>query len=117
MQLVVREAEASDLPVIADIYNYSVQHSLAVFTETPTTVQERANWFAAKRAAGYPVIVSAAGTTVVGFASFGEFRPWPGYRFTVEHSVYVSRTHQGQGVGTALMNALMAAATARGKHV
>lgn len=117
MHLIVREAQVADLSAVADIYNHSVQHSLAVFTEIPTTVEERAAWFAARRAADCPVLVGVADGTVVGFASFGQFRPWPGYRFTVEHSVYVSQTHQGRGVGTALMNALLDAAAARGKHV
>lgn len=116
MQPIVRDAEEADLGPIARIYNFSVEHSAAVFTETPTTVPERAAWWQARRTLGYPVLVAVVDGEVVGFASFSDFRPWPGYRFTVEHSVYVSETHQGLGVGTLLMNRLFDAASALGKR-
>ena len=61
------------------------------------------------------VATDAAG--VAGFASFGDFRPWPGYRFTVEHSVHVRHDCRGAGVGGALMQPLIARATTLGKHV
>ena len=51
------------------------------------------------------------------FATFGDFRAWPGYRFTVEHSVHVRSDCRGQGVGKELMKALFPRATALGKHV
>jgi len=67
--------------------------------------------------AGYPVLVAEDASGVTGFASFGDFRPRPGYRFSVEHSVYVRDDRRGHGVGGALMAALLARATAMGKHV
>ena len=54
---------------------------------------------------------------MAGFASFGDFRPWPGYRFTVEHSVHVRADCRGRGVGGALMTPLVARARDLGKHV
>jgi L-amino acid N-acyltransferase len=112
----VRPALVKDLPDIVRIYNVAVEHSFAVFTETPTTLAERTAWWESRRAAGYPVLVAIHHDQVAGFASFGDFRPWPGYRLTVEHSVYIDATHQSRGLGTSLMNGLFAEARTLGKH-
>lgn len=113
----VRPASETDIPHIVDIYNFAVEHTLAVFTETPTTVEERRAWLNARRSGGYPVLVVEDGSRVAGFASFAAFRPWPGYRYTVEHSVYVRPPQQGRGLGRLLMNALFSEALASNKHV
>ena len=57
------------------------------------------------------------GARVLGFASFGDFRSWPGYRYTVEHSVHVVADGRGQGTGRALMERLLPRAVDLGKHV
>ena len=71
----------------------------------------------ARISAGYPVIVAENDSGLIGYASFGDFRAWPGYRFTVEHSVYARADHRGKGVGGALMRELIDRARAMGKHV
>jgi phosphinothricin acetyltransferase len=75
-------------------------------------------WFAAKEAAGFPVVgaVDEDGQ-LLGFASYGTFRPWPAYKYSVEHSVYVHQGHRGRGVGLALMKKLIAVATEQEFHV
>ena len=65
----------------------------------------------------YPVLVGTDDSGVIGFASFGDFRAWPGYRFTVEHSVHVCADRRGQGIGTSLVKALVPVASNLGKHV
>ena len=57
------------------------------------------------------------GDTVVGYASFGDWRPFDGYRHTVEHSVYVRSDQRGGGIGRALMLTLIERARGLGKHV
>jgi phosphinothricin acetyltransferase len=54
---------------------------------------------------------------VAGYASFGDWRAWDGYRHTVEHSVYVRADRRGDGIGEALMLALIERARTSGKHV
>ena len=54
---------------------------------------------------------------VCGFATFGDFRAWPGYRFTVEHTVHVRADGRSRGIGTLLVQALFPRAAALGKHV
>ena len=64
-----------------------------------------------------PILVAVDGARVLGFASFGDFRSWPGYRYTVEHSVHVAADRRGQGTGRALMERLLPLAAELGKHV
>ncbi len=71
----------------------------------------------ARQALGYPVLVAAEGATVLGYGTFGDFRAWPGYRHSVEHSVYIHAAHRGRGLGRIIVDELVTAATALGKHV
>jgi phosphinothricin acetyltransferase len=83
------------------------------------SVESRRTWLTAQAQRGDPVLV-ADDREVIGFVAYGEFRDstkWPGYRFTVEHSVHVRRDRWGTGVGRALMEELFACARSNGKHV
>jgi len=113
----VRDADERDLPGILAIYNDVLATSTAIFSDRPTTLEERAAWLRARIGQGYPVLVAVDGGRVLGYASFGDFRAWPGYRHTVEHSVHVAADARGQGVGGALMAQLLPRAAARDKHV
>lgn len=115
--MIVRDATENDLPQILAIYNDVIARSTAVWTEEPATLDDRRAWFTARKAAGYPVLVAASGTEVLGFASFGDFRAWPGYRHTVEHSIHVRAQDRRRGVGSALLPALVERARALDKHV
>ena len=74
-------------------------------------------WFATKRAHGFPVIgaVNADGA-LMGFASWGAFRAFPAYKYSVEHSVYVHHAHRGRGLGQALMEELIRRARQANVH-
>jgi L-amino acid N-acyltransferase YncA len=112
----IRDATEDDLPGILDIYNHVIATSDAVYTETAATLDDRRAWLTARRAGNFPVLV-ADDAGIIGFASFGDFRPWPGYALTVEHSVYVREAAHRRGVGTALVGRLIEEAQRRGKHV
>lgn len=113
----VDDAGEGDLPEILAIYNDVIATSTAVYSEVPVTLENRLEWFRGRVAQGYPVLVAREAGGVIGYASFGDFRSWPGYRFTVEHSVHVRADRRGAGVGTRLMEALLPRAAALGKHV
>lgn len=113
----IADAELQDLPGLLAIYNDVVATSTAIFSDQPVTLEDRTRWFHARIAQGLPVLVARDGREVLGFGSFGEFRSWPGYRFTVEHSVHVAANHRGRGLGTALVQALIERARSLGKHV
>jgi phosphinothricin acetyltransferase len=118
----IRDADASDAVAICALYNATVSSTTVAWTEEHESVATRQEWLRTQRAAGNPVLVAEADVKagVIGFASYGEFRnatKWPGYRFTVEHTIHVDATHQGAGVGGALLEALVERATAAGLHV
>lgn len=113
----IRDAVQSDFEHITAIYNEVLTHTTAIYNDRPSTVEERISWWRSRTAQGFPVLVAADGTQIAGFASFGDFRAWPGYRFAVEGTVHIHSGFRGQGVGTDLLNALLARALALGKHV
>ena len=77
----------------------------------PWTDQNRADWIASKQTDGWPLFVMEDEQgAVAGYATYGPWRAWDGYRHTVEHSVYVQRDNRGQGIGKALMQALISKA-------
>ena len=114
--LQLEDAAEADLAGLVAIYNDVVATSTAIFSNLPVTLDERRKWWQARIGQGYPVLVARDAGGVAGFSSFGDFRPWPGYRFTVEHTVHVRADRRGRGVGTQLLQALLARAAALGKH-
>jgi len=113
----IRPARDADLEAILAIYNTVIANSTAVYTETPATLTDRRDWLRGRADQGYPVLVADGGEEVLGYASFGDFRPWPGYRHTVEHSVHIRDGQRGRGLGSALVSALFPIAAELGKHV
>ena len=117
MSLIVRDATVEDAADILAIYNYAALNTTAVWTDGAVDLDSRREWIRARQQAGYPILVAMKGRDVVGFASFGDFRPWPGYRHTVENSVYVDERHHRAGIGRCLVAALIERATAMNKHM
>jgi phosphinothricin acetyltransferase len=113
----IRDANEGDLGALLEIYNDIIASSTAIYIDSPTTLDERRAWWSGRVAAGFPVLVAEDQSGVIGYASFGEFRGRPGYRFTVEHSVYARADRRGAGVGSALMTALIERARDMGKHI
>ena len=117
MSFTISAAARAQLPEIRDIYNEVIRNSTAVFSDVEVTLENREAWFDAKRTAGFPVLAASDSSGVVGFGTFGEFRSWPGYRHTVEHSVHVRADYRGRGAGRALVQALLQEAASMHKHV
>ncbi len=101
-----------------EIFNEAIVNSTALYDYKPRTRDSMDNWFGVKQAHGFPVIGAVDGQgRLLGFASYGTFRAWPAYKYTVEHSVYVHKDHRGRGLGMQLMGRLIAAARQRQVHV
>ncbi|MBV8037384.1 GNAT family N-acetyltransferase [Roseateles sp.] len=103
---------------ILDIFNEAILNSTALYDYKPRPRESMEGWFKTKQDNRFPVIgaVDEQGR-LLGFASYGTFRAWPAYKYSVEHSVYVHKDHRGKGLGLLLMERLIAAARQQHKHV
>jgi phosphinothricin acetyltransferase len=113
----IRDATEADLPAIVAITNHAILHTTALWTNTEATVESRGKWWRDRIDAGFPVLVAEEDEKVVGYASYGMFRPFEGYLYSVEHSVYVDPAAHGRGLGRALLASVIAHAKMAGKHV
>jgi L-amino acid N-acyltransferase YncA len=114
--ITIRFAREADLPGILEIYNEVILHTTAVYTYQPHTPEMRKAWYDDKVKAGYPIFVAEEGGHVIGLSSYGPFRAWPAYKYTVENSVYVAESSRGKGVARLLMQPLIDAARSQGYH-
>lgn len=117
MTTIIRPAAEADLPAILAIYNDAVAKTTAIWNDQPVDLANRRAWFHARAAQGFPVLVAEEDGLTVGYGSFGDFRPFDGYRFTVEHSVYVAEGVRRRGIASALLASLEERARDLGKHV
>jgi phosphinothricin acetyltransferase len=113
----IRAAGEADLEDILRIYNQAVEKTTAVFEYRAHTIEMRREWFRAKQAASLPVLVAEESGAVHGFASYGPFRAWPAYKYSVELSVYVDEAARGRGIGTALVKGVLTHARDHDLHV
>lgn len=112
----VRDAVPADLPGILEIYNEAILTSTSSWDYEPWSPVQHADWYAHKAENGYPLLVAVAGEELLGYATYGEFRPKVGYAATREHSVYVDDAARGRGVGSSLMKELIDRARQSGVH-
>ena len=117
MKLVDCEERKHSAAILA-IFNDAIANSVALYDYELRTMSSMAHWFGAKALKDYPVIGAEndAGE-LMGFASYGQFRERPAYKYTIEHSVYVNSRFRGQGVGRALLTAAIATAERQNYHV
>src|SRR6202166_4215362 len=113
----IDNASRQDLPEILAIYNEVIRNSTAIYTEIELTHERGAACYDAKIARGFPLVVGRDASGITGFGRFGEFRAWPCYRHSVEHSVHIRADCRGQGIGRALVTELLGRAAAMGRHV
>ncbi|PEL13280.1 GNAT family N-acetyltransferase [Bacillus sp. AFS017336] len=109
----IREATKEDLLDILAIYNDAILNTTAVYSYKSQTLEDRKIWFDQKMQEGFPIIVFEIDEKVAGFATFGPFRAWPAYKYSIEHSIYVNGEFRKRGIGTSLMKELIAIATKR----
>ena len=115
-QVAIRAATPEDVPSIAAIYGHAVLNTVATLdTEEPTTAS-MSEWLSHHDAA-HPVIVASVNGETLGWGSLSAWSPKGGYRTTAEASVYVAPAHHGSGIGTRLLQDLIARARSLGVHV
>jgi len=104
---VIRNASVNDLPGILEIYNHVIANTTAVYHYKPHTLEMRKKWFDEKEKSGAPVLIAELKNGVAGFATYGPFRVWPAYKYSIEHSVHVHPDFRSQGIGGMLLKRLI----------
>lgn len=110
----IRAADSNDIAEIQAIYAHHVLHGTGTFEEVPPSVEEMAQRWAHVTGRGWAWLVAADATGVAGYGYYQQIRDRSAYRFTAEDSIYVREDVRGQGVGKALVVALLQAATEAG---
>lgn len=105
--LLIRDATAADIDAITRIYAWHVLHGCGSFEETPPDATEMAARHQKVCSSGLPWLVAEKEGRVAGYSYAAQYRPRPAYRFTVEDSIYIDAEMAGQGIGSALLNALI----------
>lgn len=116
MEIVIRQATEQDLSQILDIYNDAIINTTSVYNYEPHTLAMRREWFAHKQKDNFPVFVAVQNEEVLGFSTYGPFRVWAAYKYTVEVSVYVHPNHRGKGIAKLLYPPLIARAKEQQLH-
>jgi L-amino acid N-acyltransferase YncA len=104
----LRAAMPEDFAAIATIYGDHVRDGTATFEIEPPDLPEMLRRWREVTERGLPYLVAMQGSALAGYAYAGAYRPRPAYRFTVEDSIYLRRDCVGQGIGRALLAALIA---------
>lgn len=116
MELIVRNAIKEDVDKILEILNHEILNSTSLYDYEERTYENQLQWFEKKIIDGLPVIVVEKGNNVVGFGSYGIFRPWAAYQYSVEHSIYIEKSFRAMGVGKVLLTELIKLAKNNGFH-
>lgn len=117
MQIVECDRERHAEQILA-IFNDAILNSTALYDYKPRTMEMMDAWFEAKLKGRFQVIgIENETGDLMGFGSYGTFRAWPAYKYSVEHSLYVAARFRGQGIGTRLLRELIAAARGQNYHV
>jgi len=112
----IRKAVEEDLPAILEIYNDIILHTTAVYDYDPHSLEMRKLWWQTKQKDGFPVFVAEDNGRLLGFSSFGPFRAWAAYQYSIENSVYVHHECRGRGIGKLLLAPIIESADQMNFH-
>ncbi|PCJ97735.1 MAG: GNAT family N-acetyltransferase [Flavobacteriaceae bacterium] len=115
-QLIIRPATHKDVPEILEILNFEIKNSTVVYDYEERSLTQQLEWFNSKRESNMPVLIVEKDAKILGYGTFGIYRPWEAYKYSVEHSIYVCNTARGLGVGKKLMETLISQAKNKGYH-
>ena len=117
MRIVQCEQKRHAKQILA-IFNDAILNSTALYDYKPRCIETMMAWFDAKLKGKFPVIgIENDSGDLMGFGSYGTFRAWPAYKYSVEHSVYVDARFRGRGVGKRVLQELIAAAQGQDYHI
>ena len=117
MEIHIRTARIEDTEAILEIVNDAILNTTAIYDYDVRTLNEQLDWFREKGQQNFPVIVATdENDKVLGFGTYGSFRLKAGYKFTVEHSVYVREGFSGKGIGKLILSELIEVAKKQKLH-
>jgi phosphinothricin acetyltransferase len=117
MRLINCTFERHAAPILA-ILNEAIVSSTVLYDYQPRPPESMIGWFKTKEAGNFPVIgLESDAGELLGFASYGTFRTYPAFKYSVEHSVYVHHAHRGHGYGPMLLKTLIEEARRQGYHL
>ena len=116
MEIKIRSYQNNDAEAIVAILNYYIKNSTALYDYQLRTTEQQQAIFEEKLKKGFPVIVATIENVVIGFGYYSEFRFREAYKFTVEHSVYVTPNEHGKGVGKVILQHLIDLAKTQKLH-
>lgn len=114
--VIIRPATETDLPGILEIYNDAILNTTSVYDYKPHTLEMRTRWFSEQEKNDFPVFIAQLDGRVAGFASYGRFRMKAGYKYTVEHSVYIHPDFRNRGIGKMLLAKIIETARQKNMH-
>ena len=116
MQIEIRDAKMEDLASILKIVNFEIEHTNSIYDYEKRTLDDQIIWFNKKKVKKMPIIIAKDSNNIFGFGTFGIFRPWDGYQYSVEHSIYVDKKYRNKGVGIKIIKKLIQLARKQGYH-
>jgi len=118
MELQLKPCTEKQLPEILAIFNEAILNSTALYDYKMRTMDMIYAWYADKQKGNYPVIGAFDwNDMLLGFATYGQFRVRPAYKYTVEHSVYVRHDKRGHGIGKVLLKEIIKKGEEQDYHV
>jgi L-amino acid N-acyltransferase len=116
MSIAIRQATVEDMPSVLEIVNHEILHSTSIWDYEERSLAQQEAIFRDKQQKGFPFIIAEKENKILGFGTYGPFRLKEGYKFTVEHSVYVHQDNTGQGIGKLLLTELISLAKLQKLH-
>jgi len=116
MHLIIRNATPKDLPALLEIINHAILNTTAIYDYEPREYDQQKTWLDQMFNDGMPVVVAEVDGEVIGYGSYNIFRPKIGYKFSVEHSIYLNEKSRGMGVGSRILESLIQRARESGIH-
>lgn len=116
MSVKIRQANQDDMPSVLEIVNYEILNTTAIWDYDTRNLAEQEAILKEKNDKNFPFLVAEKDGKIIGFGTYGTFRFKIGYRFTVEHSVYIHKDYHGNGAGSLLLKELIEIAKTQNLH-
>jgi phosphinothricin acetyltransferase len=114
--MIYRDAIESDLIDILNIMNDAILNTTSIYDYKERSIDYISNWWSNKTKESLPIVVCELESKVVAYGSFGIFRQWEAYKFSIEHSIYVMPNYQRHGIGKEMLKLLISKAKKEGYH-